>query len=189
VTTKQKRSIHIYRYSQCISRSIKYSHAVEIGNPMIIPKVIFMVIKSVFIFIESQTGLGWKGPQSPPRPSPCHGQGCPPAAQVPRAPSNLALSASRDGAPQLHWAAVPAPHRPLSCFVLEFDKVTSPLLKIIYLENVSFLDGEIQVKTMISLAHCAEETAVRKRMYILLEALLWVKEARCNFKQKIRIVF
>ena len=40
--------------------------------------------------------------------SPCCGQGCHPAAQLPRAPSNLALSASRDGAPQLLWAAVPA---------------------------------------------------------------------------------
>ena len=38
-------------------------------------------------------------------PTPCHGQGCPPAAQLPRTPSNLALSASRDGAPQLLWAA------------------------------------------------------------------------------------
>jgi len=27
-----------------------------------------------------------------------------------RAPSNLALSTSRDGAPQLLWAAVPEPH-------------------------------------------------------------------------------
>ena len=133
--------------------------------------------------------LGLEGTSKPTQPHPVLWAGLPPLAQVPKAPSNLTLSASRDGAPQLHWAAVPAPHRPLSCFVLEFDKVTSPLLKIIYLENVSFLDGEIQVKTMISLAHCAEETAVRKRMYVLLEALLWVKEARCNFKQKIRIVF
>jgi len=31
-----------------------------------------------------------------------------------RAPSNPALSASRDGAPQLLWAAVPGPHYPLS---------------------------------------------------------------------------
>ena len=44
---------------------------------------------------------------------PCHGQGCPPPVQLPRAPSNLALSTSRDGAPQLLWAAVPVPHRPL----------------------------------------------------------------------------
>jgi len=32
-------------------------------------------------------------------PAPCCGQGCHPAAQLPRAPSNLALSTSRDGAP------------------------------------------------------------------------------------------
>ena len=30
--------------------------------------------------------------------------------RLPRAPSNLALIVSRDGAPQLLWAAVPAPH-------------------------------------------------------------------------------
>jgi len=33
---------------------------------------------------------------------------------LPRAPSNLALSTSRDGAPQLIWAALPVPHHPLS---------------------------------------------------------------------------
>jgi len=36
------------------------------------------------------------------------------AAHLPRAPSNLAWSTSRDGAPQLLWAAVPGPHGPLS---------------------------------------------------------------------------
>jgi len=30
--------------------------------------------------------------------------------RLPRATSNLALSTSRDGAPQLLWAAVPGPH-------------------------------------------------------------------------------
>ena len=49
-----------------------------------------------------------------PVPTLCHGQGCHPPAQLPRAPSNLALNASRDGAPQLLWAAVPVPHCPLS---------------------------------------------------------------------------
>jgi len=33
--------------------------------------------------------------------------------RLPRTTSNLALSASRDGAPQLLWAAVPGPHCPL----------------------------------------------------------------------------
>ena len=55
-----------------------------------------------------------KGPQSPPSPTLCHRQGSLPPVQLPRAPSNLALSTSRDGAPQLLWAAVPAPHHPLS---------------------------------------------------------------------------
>jgi len=45
--------------------------------------------------------------------TPCHGQGVHPPAQLPRAPPNLALSTSRNGAPQLLWAAVPGPHRPL----------------------------------------------------------------------------
>ena len=34
--------------------------------------------------------------------------------RLPRAASKLVLSASRDGAPQLLWAAVPVPHHPLS---------------------------------------------------------------------------
>jgi len=34
--------------------------------------------------------------------------------RLPRAPSNLALSATRDGEPQLLWTAVPAPHCPPS---------------------------------------------------------------------------
>ena len=43
----------------------------------------------------------------------CKERAAPHQLRLPRAPSNLALSASRDGAPQLLWAAVPAPHRPL----------------------------------------------------------------------------
>jgi len=41
-------------------------------------------------------GLGWKG------------------LWLHRAPSNLALNASRDGAPTALWTAVPGPHCPLS---------------------------------------------------------------------------
>jgi len=37
--------------------------------------------------------------------APTHGQGCHHQLRLPRAPSNLALSASRDGEPQLLWAA------------------------------------------------------------------------------------
>jgi len=37
--------------------------------------------------------------------APTHGQGCHHQLRLPRAPSNLALSACRDGAPQLLWAA------------------------------------------------------------------------------------
>ena len=44
---------------------------------------------------------------------PAMGRAAPHQLRLPRAPSNLALSASRDGAPQLLWAAVPAPHCPL----------------------------------------------------------------------------
>jgi len=53
--------------------------------------------------------FGLEGTSEPTYPNPCHGQGCPHQLRLPRAPSNLALSASRDGAPQLLWAAVPAP--------------------------------------------------------------------------------
>ena len=80
--------------------------------------------------IKFQNGLGWKGPQSPPGPTPCHGQGCPPPAQLPRAPSNLALSASRDGAPQLLWAAVPVPHCPLSGNLSPKMEPQSPLFQV-----------------------------------------------------------
>ena len=70
---------------------------------------------NLLIFIPRITEwLGWKEPHSPPSPSLCHGQGCPHQLRLLRAPSNLALNASRDGAPQLLWAAVPAPHCPLS---------------------------------------------------------------------------
>jgi len=48
-----------------------------------------------------------------PAPTPAMGRAAPYPLRLPRAPSNLALSASRDGAPQLLWAAVPAPHHPL----------------------------------------------------------------------------
>jgi len=41
------------------------------------------------------------------------GMAVPHQLRLPRAPSNLALSTSWDGAPQLLWAAVPAPHCPL----------------------------------------------------------------------------
>ena len=41
-------------------------------------------VQSRTSIIESQNGLGWKGPQSPP--SPCHGQGCPPPAQAAQGP-------------------------------------------------------------------------------------------------------
>ena len=46
-------------------------------------------------------------------PAPAVGRAAPHQLRLLRAPSNLALSASRDGAPQLLRAAVPAPHRPL----------------------------------------------------------------------------
>jgi len=56
---------------------------------------------SLRIFTASQHGLAWKGPHSPLSPNPCQGQGCPYQLRLPRAPSSLALRASRDGAPQL----------------------------------------------------------------------------------------
>jgi len=49
-----------------------------------------------------------------PVPTPAMGRAATHHVRLPRAPSSPALSASRDGAPQLLWAAVPEPHRPLS---------------------------------------------------------------------------
>ena len=60
----------------------------------------------------------------------------PPAAQLPRAPSILALSTSRDGASQLLWAAVPVTHHPLSEFKIASTasySVTVHLLGTIFL--------------------------------------------------------
>ena len=45
-----------------------------------------------------------------PAPSPAVDRAAPHQLRLSRAPSNLALSTSRDGAPQLLWAAVPEPH-------------------------------------------------------------------------------
>ena len=36
--------------------------------------------------MESQNGLGWKGPQMPTHPNPSRGQGCPPPAQAAQGP-------------------------------------------------------------------------------------------------------
>jgi len=47
-----------------------------------------------------------------PVPPPAMGRAAPHQLRLPRAPSHLALSACRDGAPTALWAAVPAPHRP-----------------------------------------------------------------------------
>jgi len=49
-----------------------------------------------------------------PFPTLCHGLLATHWLRLPRAPSSLALSTSRDGAPQLLRAAVPGPHCPLS---------------------------------------------------------------------------
>ena len=58
--------------------------------------------------------VGLEGPSKLTQPQPPSiGRAAPQQLRVPRAPSNLALSASRDGSPQLLWAAVPGPHRPL----------------------------------------------------------------------------
>jgi len=48
-----------------------------------------------------------------PAPTPAVERAAPHQLRLPRAPSNLALSASRDGAPQLLWGAVPALQCPL----------------------------------------------------------------------------
>jgi len=60
--------------------------------------------------------MDWVGRElkAHPVPTPCHGLAAPHQLRLPRAPSNLALSTSRDGHSQLLWAAVPVPHHPLS---------------------------------------------------------------------------
>jgi len=71
----------------------------------------------ICLFIESHNHrIVWVGGdfKALPAPTPCHGLVVPHQLRLPRSPSNLALSTSRDGAPQLLWAAVPGPHRPLS---------------------------------------------------------------------------
>jgi len=50
-----------------------------------------------------------------PAPTPAVGRAAPNQLRLPRAPSNLALSTSRDGAPQLLWAAAPVPQCPPAC--------------------------------------------------------------------------
>jgi len=44
----------------------------------------------------------------------CHGLAAPHQLRLPRAPSNLALSISKDEAPTALWAAVSGTHLPLS---------------------------------------------------------------------------
>ena len=38
------------------------------------------------MIVESQNGLGWKGPHSPSIPTPSHGQGCPPPGEAAQGP-------------------------------------------------------------------------------------------------------
>ena len=68
----------------------------------------------LYLSAESQNGLAGKDLKDHLIPTPAMGRAAPHQLRLPMAPSNLALHASRDGAPQLLWAAVPAPHRLLS---------------------------------------------------------------------------
>ena len=49
--------------------------------------------------MESQNGLGGRDLTDHPAPTPTMGRAAPHQLRLPRAPSNLALNASRDGAP------------------------------------------------------------------------------------------
>jgi len=64
--------------------------------------------------IESQNGLGWKGPHSLPSLISCHRQGSLPPAEDAQGPIGWGLECLQGWAPQVLWAAVPVPHRPLS---------------------------------------------------------------------------
>ena len=57
--------------------------------------------------------LAFGGTLKPTNPNPCRGLAAPHQLRLPRAPSNPALSASRDGTPTALWAAVPGPHCPV----------------------------------------------------------------------------
>jgi len=60
-----------------------------------LPNVVTLIHHQVALIIESQNDLGWKGPQSPPSSTLCHGQGCLHQLGLPRAPSSLVLNASK----------------------------------------------------------------------------------------------
>ena len=64
--------------------------------------------------IESQNGLVQRDLKAHPVPTPCYGLDALHQFSLHRAPSSLPLSTCRDGAPTALWAAVPAPHFPLS---------------------------------------------------------------------------
>jgi len=57
----------------------------------------------------------WAGrdPKANPAQLPAMGRAAPYQLRLPSVPTNLVLNASRDGAPQLLWAAVQVPHHPL----------------------------------------------------------------------------
>jgi len=57
------------------------------------------------------------------------GRAAPHQLRLPRAPSHLALSACRDGAPTALWAAVPAPHCPLRKGILTEKTICIPFCK------------------------------------------------------------
>ena len=81
--------------------------------------------------------IEWFGRGLKAHPTPSHGQGCPPPAQAAHGPSNLAWSTSRDGAPQLLWAAVPGPHHQnISLLGILMDKA---------IFEVAFLDKQREV--------------------------------------------
>ena len=75
-----------------------------------------MLLKIIVFFalflsehIGSQKGLGWKGPQSPPSPNPCHAQGCPPPAQSAQGPIQPGLQCPQGWGTHSFWTAVPGP--------------------------------------------------------------------------------
>jgi len=93
-------------------------------------------------FTESQNAVGWKGAQSPPTPTPAMGRAAPHQLRLPSAPSNLALSASTgDGAPQLLWAAVPAPHLPLGKNFHLTAKLNLPSYLLVTLRTQALIRG------------------------------------------------
>ena len=114
-----KRNI-IGDWTHCMNLKFDISLGVTADSIHLLPPFVSFGASSshlICLFIESHNHrIVWVGGdfKALPAPTPCHGLVVPHQLRLPRAPSNLALSTSRDGSPTALWAAVPGPHHPFS---------------------------------------------------------------------------